>query len=596
MTRYKMSIFIKFYLFIFSFLLIELQADIKNISYKEKIAINELSENINLLRNGLINQHNTWKLYSGKLHNNNLYDKSMSHTNDGSGSFHLKKGGNSFFADRIISEFIQVKEKKNYKVGFYMKSINWPSPNSFFIISYYDKNKKLISKERNTGLWSNSKINTWEKCSSIIEPPFKTRYLTIEIRNHKKVENLNKDIWIDDIFILEKFNIHKNIKKKPFNGSITKFDELGNIKIFSNEKWIPFFPLCIYNDHYRDMSIYSKQGFNCIAWSSNPEVINKAAVAISSFNPNGMMAALQIVRYLDPKTQYKFTKEKLISIINQIKEKNLMSHLLWYYWDNEHMYNSYNLPTEIINIIKKLDKDKDSKRMHPIYALNGQIGLARKYNNLIDITGTYLVTSREKTNEIKNLSNKFLIMNSIRSLTAPVAVAQINIGLKKYQGVGKKMRASIYKAIALGAKGIGYWRDRSPKNPRYQNTNKTMIEKYIHGDITKQTWWEDFPNIRREIDKMLLDGLIQSSHLTSWNAISTNKTIIIGTRTIDNKKYLIIANMINNKQKIEIELKNINTTLTEAFNYFSNEKISDIKLNKLKISLNKYGTIVIKLK
>jgi hypothetical protein len=152
--------------------------------------------------------------------------------------------------------------------------------------------------------------------------------------------------------------------------------------------------------------------------------------------------------------------------------------------------------------------------MHPIYQLNGQEGIARKFNSnrayMADITGNYVGIG----------SDGFILLDNYQNQRMPVVIAQMNIGMEL------QFRPILYSAIAHGAKGMGYyWDHYAVPEERVEN----------------QPWWNDLPNIRREIDALM--PLIVQPHWTTWTIdASTSALIDYGTRMMDGKGYLIAAN------------------------------------------------------
>jgi hypothetical protein len=58
-----------------------------------------------------------------------------------------------------------------------------------------------------------------------------------------------------------------------------------------------------------------------------------------------------------------------------------MDNILLYYWDNEILYDTWDVPAAGVRAVREADVDEEGNPLHPIYALQGNEGLARKYNN-----------------------------------------------------------------------------------------------------------------------------------------------------------------------------------------------------------------------
>ncbi len=75
----------------------------------------------------------------------------------------------------------------------------------------------------------------------------------------------NRVVWLDEIYVGEGIGFAQPpAPKTAFHGSRVRVDAWGNLDIWHDNAWQPFFPLCIYADQRRpSWKLYSKQGFNC---------------------------------------------------------------------------------------------------------------------------------------------------------------------------------------------------------------------------------------------------------------------------------------------------------------------------------------------
>ena len=539
-----------------------------------------------IIRNNLVPNSNfkngtNWIQTSLNSTVNTLFDSSVSKDNDGSGSIKLVYSGDTATDDRLrASPLIAVKPNTEYEVGFSMRSNSYPGPNVYFIIVHFDKNKKRLYTDPTQGRHSNSNKLLWEDTFTTIKTSSETAYILLQIWNYKAVEGIDRTVWIDNVYMYEGF--YRSIQpKNSFEGAWTKVDSYGNFKIVKDGKTIPFFPLCVSNDNYRDLNVYSKQGFNCIAWAQDSNTALKAANAKSNFNPDGMMSGIDITRFMIPGHVDYENLNKLKNVINGLKNNGLENHILWYYWDNENMYTEWNIPKKVITQIKNIDKD------HPMLSLNGNYGMSRKYNGLIDLTSTYVVNSRESIANTMSGTENFRNLHYTEGQTSIPAVAQINLGISLEKGLGPRMRAYVYKSLIQGAKAISYWRDRSPNNPIYTNDE---------GDITKQIWWNDFPNIRREIDKLMKYGIIQAVNWTDWKARNSTPRVYIGTKEVNGNKYILVSNLNSSTKLITIELENLSSEYSKISDFFSSNTITNINNSIFTLQINGYGSRVIELK
>ncbi len=480
----------------------------------------------------------------------------------GSGSVKFTKTGNSWvMSDRIISDIrIPVTPGSTYTLSFKSITSAWPPP-SLEVYGSMGGDNGAIENSDGT-MCANSQKDTWEENFISIKIPKNDsiKFFQIKILMLPK-KGINAPIWIDDIKFQKGIHFEtKDIQKKSFSGKITKVDNLGNIEIKENGKFKPFFPIGIYTDENRkDWSIYKKLGFNTNMWAASAQAIKKAKEA-------GLYSAMQIVQYIVPEDEDwipQDPKKKIAHLhktLQEIKDKGLWSDLLFYYVDNEFYHLNDNF-THIIDLIHKQDNNS-----HPIYMLSGAYGMARKYNNYIDFTGTYVAQDGFETPIIE----AFELLDNTPNQKQPVVFAQIN------RGVGKNFRAIFYAALAKGAKGVGFWRDGGSA-----------------GKIDSRPIAKQLPIIAKEVKNLL--PVIRTDHKNNLKLLCDNEKIIFGTRIFKNKGYIIISNPSGNTQKGTFTLKNIFYKANNIRDYFSNKIITKVDNNKFAITLDKYEATVLEL-
>jgi hypothetical protein len=181
---------------------------------------------------------------------------------------------------------------------------------------------------------------------------------------------------VDDFYFGEGVGFEQPASpKNAFEGSHVRVDELGNFEVFRDDHWEIFFPLAVYGDRNQDGSryaLYSTQGFNAEMRAETPEHVRKAKEAISDFNPDGMMAGIEISRFM---TQ---NLPELSRRLEDIENAGLMDNVLFYYWDNEVFYGVW--PDSIVEKIREFDADMSGNKRNPIYSLNGMQSLANRHN------------------------------------------------------------------------------------------------------------------------------------------------------------------------------------------------------------------------
>ena len=517
----------------------------------------------NLIANPDVSGSAGWEFISG------MYDSTVSR-DGGTGSFKMTityPNTNYSYIATAWNMLIPVTPGKTYTLACYMRSDIFPPAVPNLFVGYYNSSQVFI-RNSPSPCQSVTSSNSWQECVYLFRPQPGEVYVKAKCSLMFQPIGYTGTIWVDNFYLGEGIGFEQApTAKTAFNGSQTKVDALGNVQIYRSGAWVPFFPIAVYADTARtNWSDYSAQGFNANMWAGDYTAIQRAKDAASAFNPNGMMSGFQIANYLDTGGYDYGNTTLLTSRINDIKNNNLMDHLLWYYWDNENSSTEWAVPLAVTNTIRQLDVT------HPIYALQGDEDVARKYNNsnvtMTDITGSYVTqdTSASYPDETRG-ALKLVTLDNIEQQQNPVVVAQIN------NGVGMLFRPRVFSAIAKGAKGIGFWRDGGSAP-----------------DITTQPWWSDLPNIRNEIDQLL--PIIQMPHWTTWSLTSNNSLTDFGTRDYQGKGYVIATNEQSTAQSVTFTISNLPYAASAVRNFFTNEIESDIYSNQLTVTSPACGTKV----
>ena len=507
-----------------------------------------------------LNDKRNWKLI-----NNAKYDKTESYYKTG-GSIKLAKSGRDWnYSDSMIfDEPLEVEPGKSYILTLRFKTNSDLYPTVYVtgdLLNKFRRISKTVGRR-----YVNSQVNKWDKISYIFNVP------NNKIINHFRPRifilpktNEHGEVWLDDFYFEEmrELVVSKISSKKSFDGLRTRVDSLGNMEIKKGGRWQPFFPFAIYADNARkDWKIYSKQGFNINMWASSATAVERGKKA-------GLMSGLQLTQYImssdwvpkNKKDQYKHLEKT----IKKIKSSGLMDNVLFYYIDNE-FYNLTEHLKNITDLVKKLDKGRAVARQRPIYMLNGAAGITRKYNNISDITGTYVAQDRANI----PTTEKFTTLVTTENQTQPAVFAQIN------RGVGKNFRPILFGAIAKGAKGMGFWRDGGSGI-----------------DVEKAEWWHDFPNIVSEIKQMM--PLIREPHFTDWSVECDNSKLIYGSRMYQNIGYLIIGNPTDKNINADFKISGLPYYIESVTDYFNNRKVGTISNNVIHLAIKPHGSLVVKL-
>ncbi len=478
-----------------------------------------------------------------------------------SGSIRFEKAGKSWvMSDRMISNFkLPVSAGETYTLSFKSKTDTFPPPSLEVYTAMLGKSGMIENSDGT--MCSNSKKGEWEDNFVVINIPENEmiKYIKIKILMLAKYGK-SAPIWIDDIRFEKGLKLPKRGYKKSFEGTMTRVDKLGNIDIKKDGKFIPFFPIGIYTDENRkDWSIYKKMGFNLNMWASDIPTIKKSKDA-------GLYSMMQIVQYIVPVDEEwipQNPQKKIFHLkraLDDIKSKGYSQNLLFYYVDNEF----YHLNPKFTNIIK-IVKEKD-ENAHPIYMLSGAYGMARKYNNYIDITGTYVAKDGFETPSV----DAFEILDKTPNQIQPVVFAQIN------RGVGKNFRPILYGAIAKGAKGVGFWRDGGSA-----------------GSIEKRAVFKQLPVIADEIKKLM--PVIRSDTNSGFGLLCKNKDLIYGTRVIENIGYLIVSNPTRSEIMTECRINDSSFSANVLKDYFSGKTAAKVQNGVFELQINPQDAKVMKL-
>ncbi len=543
----------------------------------------QLQRTTNLFSNSNVPNGAAWMHFQRGTYDSSssrLYDSSVSYQNDGTGSIRLFYGGNEQAYDRIVSrQGIPVTPGETYTFSVMTKTESWPPAVFYLDVFVTDSNGNWISNSivKTGGVASNTKPGIWEESSIFFTPKPGTNYIGVSIGVHyeQQVEGIDRAEWFDDFYVGKGRGFKEPYEEKlAFNGSVTRVDDLGNIYVLKNGQWTPFFPLAIFAHGTRpDWSIYSRQGFNMNIWAVDAYQVQKAKLATSDFNPDGMLSGFSTSQYLQPYAWAYNDTEHMLDFINDLKSQGLMDEIVFYFQDNERIHGSWYTPEIFARIVTTNDVDSQGKRMHPIYQLNGHPGVARKFNseraNIADITGNYVGLGELGTG---GGTNGFVLLDNYPGQRMPVSMAQMNT-------MGLEFRPSLYGAIAHGAKGMGYYWDNYP----------VPAER-----VENSPWWNDLPNIRREIDALM--PLIVQPHWTDWTVdVTTNSFVDYGTRMLNGEGYIIVANYESSPSTITFTLNNLPYTPIRLENYFTGAQVTTISNSRFTLTIPAYGSGVYKI-
>lgn len=523
-------------------------------------------EGVNLVGDASVAMGTAWTLLGGAA-----FDRAVSHKVDGSGAIRLTKpipDGSMAFSD-----YVPVREAAHYTFALYMRTINGPTY-AGAQVALYDRDRRFL-RNLTTGRLGTTRDGAWEEAALSFTVPKGTAYVRLQAY---KTENTRPggQVWVDDFYLGEGLGLEQPpALKHGFRGGEVRVDALGNFEIRKGTRWIPFFPLCIYSDNARDPSVYSRQGWNTVIWTGDAEQVRKAREAVSVLNPEGMMAGFSLAQYTFPNGWAYNDLKDLATKLREIRERKLADNLLLYYWDNEMNHGQWDVPAAVIRTVRTVDADAVGRPQRPVYALQGEFNIARVHaaRGLTDVSGTYVGGAASVAG--MDGTDGLFFLDRLEGQSTPAAFAQFS-GVK---GPGD-MRLRLYSAVLLGARAMGYWRDCFDPQSRRDNPDV--------GPVDEKPWWPDFPNLRREVDRLL--PLIRAPHWTSWTArVDPAKSVLVGTRDYAGEGYVFLVNRTTRLQAVTVHLEGLPYRPVEARDYFDGRSRAPIRAGVISLQLPAVG-------
>jgi hypothetical protein len=454
-----------------------------------------------------------------------------------------------------------------------MMSNTWPSGVSTFIGIY--NSSKAFDRNCCGSRQLTNQAGAWQETAILYRAGAGDAYVRLKV---VRVDSARNDghIWLDDIYVGEGIGFEQPpAEKKAFDGAMVRIDELGNFEVLQQGGWKAFFPFCIYQDVSKPTyQIYSDQGFNCVMFNQlSTSIAQKAKDAVSPHNPDGMMAMGGISYWTQPGYGGFGNIESLMQKMQVLVNSPQISNILAYYWDNE-AYDQYDFPKLVTDTIKVYDVDQDGQRLHPIYMLQGNEGMARMYNEMVDSVGTYVVGGLEGH---WGGETGLPVLDNIEGQRNPLGIGIIPAGDRSARTAGG-FRRYFYNLLIAGAKGMAYYRDPT------------------HGDevpLDTLSVWPEFEIVRQEIDQLL--PLIRQPHWTTWETTSSSDVLNLGTRDYDGEGYIILVNPMGASETATISIHGLPYTVEAGYDYFTGKRVVDVSNNTLMVTLPAYGTAVFRL-
>jgi len=409
-----------------------------------------------------------------------------------------------------------------------------------------------------------------------------------------------------------------NNGKTSFDGRYVKVDSLGNVCIKESGIWRSFFPMIIYpasatkRPNYADYTVGGR--FNTmIAYEVGQMVEIKEA---------GMKSLLNSDMYQDGA----HFEGEFQSALQEIKSKNLMDNLLFYYTD----YEGVRIGAWDWHDEKRAIIDIEDPNGHPSYFLNGNPpynphSAEKVYldgHQTSDILGAGVY---ERWNDLWVNGPDRFIQLGLGVQTNPVVIAQIAYGvggdqLDKYprDPVGHRFTPIAMSAVAQGAKGVGFWQDWGEE---------------VGVAVESNAWWDDLPKFNADIKKMMRSNIVQSIHnpfeiicnshiyrdhyghndensreiildniykKDEWGyylIADDHLSVSIGTRVVDGVGYAIISNWNDKTENFEcsVNTSQMGYTFSKLYDFIDDKDgVGSVVGDIFKISVPAYSWVVLK--
>ncbi len=503
----------------------------------------------NIVPNAGMANEATWTSGKGAV-----FQGDLSH-DPSTGSFRLPPGG------QLTSGAMPVSAGGLYTFSAYIRSAAWPPGNVTLYASAVDQNGTFIRQLRGSA-HANSKPGVWEEAAITVIPDPDVQFVTVTAERFN-AQAATTDMWVDD-FSLGRGLVLRDpaAPKTEFVGSHIRVDAKGNFDVFENGKWKPFFPFCIAADQARPSFVpLARQGFNCNVWGGSVVEVQKAKDA-------GMYSGIEIAQFTNTGAHAYGRADVLTSTINNLKKAGLFDQVLWYYWDNEESYAEYQTPRTIIDTIRALDVDANGKRLHPIFVLQGNYGMARASRTdagvpFSDVVGTYLPGGN--TGGAGGGPAATLLLGRLQGQTSPESICQIN------SGVDVTFRSRLYGCLANGGRGLSFWADNVP------GQNVPPAEQ--------QPFWPILPSLKSEIDRLLPIIRSTSDRWTVRSSVDNAATpVSFGTRYLNDTGYILLGNQTVTPQPITFSFEGVGYKVVQAKDLLTNQ-VYPVKDNQLSITV-----------
>ncbi|SJZ48390.1 hypothetical protein SAMN02745119_00713 [Trichlorobacter thiogenes] len=487
----------------------------------------------------------------------------------------------------IQSPYLNLTAGKQYQFVLRMKADTFPQGQTINFKAEAGNIDGIPYEGSRTSTWNVSRAGEWEEVNISVRPQYNKRwYVQVWVNPTTAFARTPSTIYLApdfDVYELPGGNeavtlhgVNTVTDKDSFVSRTQLVDGLGNIytKKETDTVWKHVFPRMIYRDSPTDnltyqtmFQRYKSYGFTGIM---NLTDALSAQVAIDVGLEHLSMIGNSVVN--DVPVPFETMWAKIDAIYQWGETTGHHRNLLWYYIDNENgMVGNYTYQESLrINVDTDHLDPQTGKRRHPIYYLNGNVGVPRTYHNAsrtaMDLTGSYVGANAACDSFELNPEPSLLTQFMAQNLRAPVSVIQLQMN------IGNTFIPSLFYGIIMGGRAMSVWRDggdqltiNDPNNP----------------------WPAAFrDDVSPKIDLML--PIIEQPHFTSWKAWTNQfPSVRIGTRELNGVGYLLLSSFAATDLPVTVTLQN--RQATKAVDYFTGAQIATITNGQFTFTMGHYN-------
>ncbi len=412
----------------------------------------------------------------------------------GKGGWHSNNSANGY-------AFSMADDKPHhFELRYYMPDlVRKESGFSRFSVDYY---KSLVSGE-------DASFNpTGISVSVRNRSPLDGHISTLKIRNFTMTPIAQAD-----------YRRHAARLRTPFAGSRVRIDALGNWELLREGKWQSYFPLVMYPaaglSSYRK---YRDNGWNTLTQINRIEQAELAAKAglYYQVDVSSLFANADI--------------DGAVALVKSLKKRAAWRHAVAIYFDLENGTElKLGWAKMMVTALKKALL-VDGVQEIPVIANHLAPEAMIPFGDLFDAVGGYvnpMVSPWDKSSTRGTHQGEleaFVTALNSANMKVPVGVGTVNMPHE-----ADHLETVLWAAIARGARGFGYWRDR------YDNSDKT--------DISRRKWYKAFPAHTARVGAVL-PLLREPTHPAFRLTMSEREQewgVIYGTREFKGKRVLIVV-------------------------------------------------------